>query len=59
MHWLTQLFTQHESVAYTAVIYALTIFSGAALGRLRIFGITFGVTLVLFTGIIISTSASR
>ena len=54
MHWLTQLFTQHESVAYTAVIYALTIFSGAALGRLRIFGITFGVTLVLFTGIIIS-----
>ena len=54
MHWLTQLFTQHESVAYTAVIYALTIFSGAALGRLRIFGITFGVTLMLFTGIIIS-----
>ena len=54
MHWLTQLFTQHESVAYTAVIYALTIFSGAALGRLRIFGITFGVTLVLFTGIILS-----
>ena len=31
MHWLTQLFTQHESVAYTAVIYALTIFSGARL----------------------------
>ena len=54
MHWLTQLFTQHESVAYTAIIYALTIFSGAALGRLRIFGITFGVTLVLFTGIILS-----
>ena len=54
MHWFTQLFTQTNSVAYTAVIYALVIFSGAALGRLRIFGITFGVTIVLFSGIIIS-----
>lgn len=54
MQWLYELFTRHDSVAYTAMIYSLVIFAGTALGRLRIFGINFGVTVVLFTGILIS-----
>lgn len=50
----SQLFANPESVAYTAMIYSLVIFLGAALGRVRFFGITLGVAAVLFSGIVIS-----
>ncbi|MDO4776361.1 MAG: putative transporter [Cardiobacteriaceae bacterium] len=49
-----QLFANPESVAYSAMIYSLVIFLGAALGRVRFFGITLGVAAVLFSGIIVS-----
>ena len=49
-----QLFANPESVAYSAMLYSLVIFLGAALGRLRFFGITLGVAAVLFSGIIVS-----
>ncbi|MDO5091536.1 MAG: putative transporter [Cardiobacteriaceae bacterium] len=49
-----QLFANPESVAYSALIYSLVIFLGAALGRLRVFGITLGVAAVLFSGIVVS-----
>ena len=52
--WIIKLFTNHESPAYTAIIYAFVIASGVALGKIRIFGISFGITCVLFMGILVS-----
>lgn len=53
MNWFTQLFTDN-SVAQSVVIYSLTIAAGIALGKIKIFGISFGITWVLFVGLIIS-----
>ena len=53
MSWLTNLFLQ-ESIPQTVLIYAITIAVGIWLGRVKIAGISLGVTCVLFTGIIFS-----
>jgi len=53
MNWFIQLFTE-QSVAQSVVIYSLVIALGIWLGRVKILGITFGVTWVLFVGIIFS-----
>jgi putative transport protein len=53
MEWLIKLFTEN-SVAQSVVIYALVIALGIWLGRLKIFGITLGVTWVLFIGLLFS-----
>lgn len=52
--WIVTLFTNHESVAYTAIVYAFVIATGVALGKIRIFGISFGIACVLFMGIFAS-----
>lgn len=54
MQWFSDLLANTNSAAYTALVYALVICSGIALGRLRFFGISFGVTVVLFSGILVS-----
>ncbi len=53
MNWFTQLFTQ-ESVAQTVIIYGLVIATGTWLGRIKIFGISLGVTWILFMGLLLS-----
>lgn len=51
--WFIQLLTT-ESVPQTMLVYALVIAFGLWLGRIRILGISFGVTWVLFMGILAS-----
>lgn len=52
MEWLENLFVDTGSVAHIMVIYALVISIGIGLGRLKIAGISLGVTFVLFAGIL-------
>ena len=52
MDWLINLFTNTDSIAHIVVLYALVISVGIALGRFKIFGISLGVTFVLFAGIL-------
>lgn len=51
--WLIQLLTQ-ESVTQTVIIYGLVIAFGTWLGKLKIFGISLGVTWILFMGLFLS-----
>jgi putative transport protein len=53
MNWLAELLTQH-SIAQTVIIYGLLIATGITLGKLRILGISLGVTWILFAGILVS-----
>ncbi len=53
MDWLIKLFTE-PTVAHAVVIYGLVIAIGIWLGRVKIFGISLGVTWVLFIGLICS-----
>ena len=50
--WLTNLFTTTDSVAHIALLYAVVIAVGVYLGKLKIGGISLGVTFVLFAGIV-------
>lgn len=52
--WVMNLFTNHQNVAYTAIVYAFVIATGVALGKIRIWGISFGIACVLFMGIFVS-----
>ena len=51
-HWLRDLFTNTDSVAHIAILYAVVIAIGVYLGKLKIFGVSLGVTFVLFAGIL-------
>ena len=50
--WLTNLFTTTDSVAHIALLYAMVIAVGVYLGKIKIGGISLGVTFVLFAGIV-------
>jgi putative transport protein len=50
MDWLKELIL-HESVARTIMVYCVVIFLGVFLGKIKIFGISLGITFVLFAGI--------
>lgn len=50
--WLTNLFTTTDSVAHIALLYAIVIAVGVYLGKIKIGGISLGVTFVLFAGIV-------
>jgi putative transport protein len=52
MDWLSDLLFK-ETVAHTIFIYCIVIAVGVALGKIRIFGVSFGITFVLFTGIVL------
>jgi putative transport protein len=52
MDWLVDLFFK-ESVAQTILIYCFVIALGVALGKIKIFKISLGITFVLFAGIAI------
>ena len=51
MEWLINLFTTTDSVAHIALLYAIVIAVGVFLGKIKIGGISLGVTFVLFAGI--------
>ncbi|MBR6191045.1 MAG: putative transporter [Prevotella sp.] len=51
MDWLLSLFTNSESMAHIALLYAVVISLGVYLGKLKVGGISLGVTFVLFAGI--------
>ena len=52
MDWLIALFTSTDSVAHVVLLYAVVIAVGVYLGKIKIFGISLGVTFVLFAGIL-------
>lgn len=52
MDWLINLFTNNESVAHIALLYAVVIAIGVYLGKIKFGGISLGVTFVLFAGIV-------
>jgi AspT/YidE/YbjL antiporter-like protein len=51
MNWFTELFTQHSFIQ-AVMILSLICASGIALGNIKIFGVSLGVTFVFFAGII-------
>lgn len=53
MNWLVQLFTE-PSVAQAIIVYSLAISVGITIGKIKIFGISLGVTWVLFIGLLFS-----
>ena len=52
MDWLVSLFTNNESMAHIALLYAIVIATGVYLGKIKVGGISLGVTFVLFAGIL-------
>ncbi len=51
MDWIISLFTNTDSVAHIALLYATVIAVGVYLGKIKFGGIALGVTFVLFAGI--------
>lgn len=53
MEWLQNVISNPASIAHLVVIYALVICLGVRLGKIKIGGISLGVTFVLFMGILL------
>ena len=51
MQWLTALFSNPDSIAHIILAYSIVVALGLALGRIRVFGVSLGVTFVLFAGL--------
>ena len=52
MDWLINLFTKQDTVAHIVLLYSIVIAVGVYLGKLKIGGISLGVTFVLFASIV-------
>jgi putative transport protein len=52
MDWFIELFQATDSVAHIVLLYSIVIAVGVLLGKIRIGGISLGVTFVLFAGIV-------
>ena len=50
--WLTSLFTDSGTIAHIIMLYAIIISCGVLLGKIKIGGVSLGVTFVLFVGIV-------
>ena len=50
--WLKELFAATDSVAHIVLLYAIVIALGVYLGKIKVCGVSLGVTFVLFAGII-------
>lgn len=53
MDWFYTLFTNTSSVAHIVLLYSIVIACGVWLGKLKVGGISLGVTFVLFMGILV------
>ncbi len=54
MDWLISLFSNPNSIAHILLVYSIVIALGMGLGRIKIFGVSLGVTFVLFTGLLLN-----
>lgn len=54
MDWLISLFSNPSSIAHILFVYSIVIALGMGLGRIKIFGVSLGVTFVLFTGLLLN-----
>ena len=52
MEWFYNLLNDTNSVAHIVMLYAFVISAGVLLGKIKVFGISLGVTFVLFVGIL-------
>ena len=52
MSWLQNLLMDSNSIAHIVALYSLVIACGVLLGKIKIFGVSLGVTFVLFAGIV-------
>lgn len=52
MDWLNSLFFDSDSIAHIVLLYSLVIAAGVLLGKIKFFGVSLGVTFVLFVGIV-------
>lgn len=56
MDWFTELFSPGTtSIASSLVLYSVVIAAGIYLGKIKIFGVSLGVTFVLFVGIVLGS----
>lgn len=53
MEWIQNLLFDTNSIAHIVLIYAITIALGVQLGKIKIFGVSLGVTFVLFIGLLL------
>ncbi len=53
MDWINPLFTDTSSVAHIILVFSVVIAAGVLLGKIKIGGISLGVTFVLFMGILV------
>ena len=53
MDWLSELF-RGDSIAHTVLLLSIVMAAGISLGKIKIFGISLGITFVLFVGIFVS-----
>lgn len=51
MNWITPLLSDTDSIGHVLLVYSIVIAAGMALGRIKIFGISLGVTFVLFVAL--------
>ena len=52
MNWLEQLLFDSNSIAHIVLLYTAVISLGVYLGKIKFFGISLGVTFVLFAGML-------
>ena len=52
MDWLENLLFNSDSIAHIVILYSIVISLGVLLGRVKIFGVSLGVTFILFVGIL-------
>ena len=52
MDWLENLLFNSDSIAHIVLLYSIVISLGVLLGRVKIFGVSLGVTFILFVGIL-------
>lgn len=53
MDWLENLLFNPDSIAHIVLLYSFVIAGGVMLGKLKMFGVSLGVTFILFVGILL------
>lgn len=53
MNWLENLLFNADSIAHIVLLYSFVIAGGVLLGKLKMFGVSLGVTFILFVGILL------
>lgn len=59
MNWISQLFFNPDSIGHIVFVYGLVIALGTYLGRIKVLGVSFGVTCVLFAALLINYAGIR